>query len=237
MWAPQCGGDACTSLRSQHERASLKSRCEKTLPPTYRPKKNMALSAIRSLRHPLGAKEAEIAALRERIATLDGELSSAMSNRMYYESKAGKLQNENMRLKAAQSGQEGVVAKRCSGSSMVHKEAAILDLMLRRWHEDDRAELCYRALYRSWDSSGQRQRLSWCHESSIESCSRACAATPSRRRAAAVCAGRLGQHPLLLPYIRRKGACRPVRSAYLCLPALLPVSARVPIPRPDSRPF
>ena len=33
---------------------------------------------------------------------------------------------------------------------MRHKEAAVLTLKLERWYEDDRAELCYRALHRVW---------------------------------------------------------------------------------------
>ena len=47
----------------------------------------------------------------------------------------------------------GKVAKIAS-DAMWHKEAAILALKLERWDENDRAELCFRALYRSWDADG-----------------------------------------------------------------------------------
>ena len=69
-----------------------------------------------------------------------------------------KLRNENMRLSAAHSEVAGAVSK-ISSAPMYTKEAAVLALKLERWHEDDRAELYFRALYRSWDTDGQR--LGW----------------------------------------------------------------------------
>ena len=33
----------------------------------------------------------------------------------------------------------------------------MLALMLKRWHVDDRAQLCYRALFRTWNDAGDRR--------------------------------------------------------------------------------
>ena len=57
---------------------------------------------------------------------------------------------------AAQNQSKSVVAKMSSDGTdaMRHKEAAVLAKMLERWDEDDRVELCWRALYRSWVGRG-----------------------------------------------------------------------------------
>eukprot|EP00966_Prymnesium_polylepis_P292719 6760230-Prymnesium_polylepis.1 len=49
----------------------------------------------------------------------------------------------------------GAVSKIVS-ESMMKKEAGTLALMLERWHADDRAELCYRALYKQDARRGGR---------------------------------------------------------------------------------
>ena len=60
-----------------------------------------------------------------------------------------------MRLSAAQKEAAGAVSK-ITSDSMRHKEVAVLALKLERWHEDDRAQICYRALYKSKDEEGIR---------------------------------------------------------------------------------
>ena len=69
--------------------------------------------------------------------------------------------------------------------------------------------------------------LAFCLTSLRSSCCRAFTAATSRERAAVVCVGQL---PLLLPHLRRKGARRPCDS---CACALLPCH---PCARPDPAP-
>ena len=79
------------------------------------------------MHHPTAALEAEVTTLKLRITTLEYELAKCRKDATYEHSKAGRLNNENMRLKAAQKDEAGKVAKIAS-DAMWHKEAAILAL-------------------------------------------------------------------------------------------------------------
>ena len=115
----------------------------------------MASEATRRPHHPLAAAEAKITALSERIATLERDLKETQRLRTVEHKSMEHYRNENMRLSAAISEAAGAV-NRIASPSMWKKEASILATKLERWHVADRAELCYRALYRTRDDDGQR---------------------------------------------------------------------------------
>ena len=101
--------------------------------------------------------ETAISQMLLTVAALTQRAERAETDSKYYASKmnqALKL-NRNMQLSAAQEQRAGAVSK-IDSDSMYKKESGTLALMLERWHADDRPELCYRALYRSYNEDGVR---------------------------------------------------------------------------------
>eukprot|EP00966_Prymnesium_polylepis_P268246 6197054-Prymnesium_polylepis.1 len=94
----------------------------------------------------------------ELLLTVAGLQEAAARNATdlkYAHSQMEKVRNKNMLLSAAQEQRAGAVSK-IETESMYKKETGTLALMLERWHVDDRAELCYRALYRTKGEEGER---------------------------------------------------------------------------------
>ena len=116
----------------------------------------MAFSATRSIHHPLAALEAQVVDLQQRLAIKEAEIVAEQNRRSSERKAYERLRNENMRLSAAISEAEGAVSK-IGSESMWKKEAAVLALKLKRWHVEDRAELCYRALFRTWNDAGDKR--------------------------------------------------------------------------------
>ena len=114
------------------------------------------MSATREPHHPLQALEAKIADLQRLLAIRDREIGTAQQQRTSARKSLERVRNENMRLSAAISEVSGTVSK-IGSESMWKKEAGVLATKLERWHQEDRAELCYRALYRSWDDNHEHR--------------------------------------------------------------------------------
>ena len=104
----------------------------------------------------------EIKRLEARVCELEGEAKTAAagaarlkSDAKHYASKLEHYRNKNMQLSAAHAATQGAVSK-INSESMWKKETGTLALMLERWQVEDRAELAYRALYRSRGDDGER---------------------------------------------------------------------------------
>ena len=99
--------------------------------------------------------EAELTAQTEKFKTAAAELVRTQTLRNSERRQLETSRNVNKLLSAAMSTRAGAVSKMVT-SSMKKKETKVLATMLERWHPDDRAELCYRALYASKDEDGER---------------------------------------------------------------------------------
>jgi hypothetical protein len=99
--------------------------------------------------------ELRISELLLLVASLKTDLGRATSDATYYASEMNRHKNRNMQLAAAQQQRSGAVSK-IESESMYKKEAGTCALYLERWHPDDRAEVCYRALYKSRGQEGER---------------------------------------------------------------------------------
>ena len=96
-----------------------------------------------------------MAADQRKLQAEKARLARAEVNDKYWRQQAYRQGNKNQILSAAQEARAGAVSKIASESMWV-KEAATLATYLERWQAEDRAELCYRALFRSKGDDGQR---------------------------------------------------------------------------------
>ena len=99
--------------------------------------------------------QADLAADHRKVQAEKARLVRAEVNDKYWRQQAYRQGNKNQILSAAQEARAGAVSKIASESMWV-KEAATLASYLERWQAEDRAELCYRALFRSKGNDGQR---------------------------------------------------------------------------------
>ena len=99
--------------------------------------------------------QADLAADHRKLQAKKDRLARAEVNDKYWRQQAYRQGNKNQILSAAQEARAGAVSKIASESLWV-KEAATLATYLERWQAEDRAELCYRALFRSKGDDGQR---------------------------------------------------------------------------------
>ena len=99
--------------------------------------------------------ETRITELEQLLKARETDLARVSSDAKYARTKIDHYRNRNMMLAAAHEAAVGAVSKIAS-ESMMKKEAGTLALMLERWQADDRAELCYRALYKTRGEEGER---------------------------------------------------------------------------------
>ena len=99
--------------------------------------------------------ESQVTQLLFTVAALQKDVTRLDTDAKYARGQADKYRNKNMLLTAAQEERAGAVSK-IESESMWKKESATCSLYLERWQPEDRAEICYRALYRTRGEHGER---------------------------------------------------------------------------------
>ena len=99
--------------------------------------------------------ESQVTQLLFTVAALQKDVTRLDTDAKYARGQADKYRNKNMLLTAAQEERAGAVSK-IESESMWKKESATCSLYLERWQPEDRAEICYRALYRTRGEDGER---------------------------------------------------------------------------------